>query len=208
MEDAIENILAGWRGSHEQIPPMYSAKKQAGTRLYKLARQGEDVPRMPVRVEIHALELAPENGTVLQRHNDGTSDFSMRVRCSAGTYIRSLAHEIGQQLGCGGHIISLRRTAAGPFRIDQAVPLDEFEQQARTGQAIEHMIPFSHIPLPFPTIRLSPIEADKLRHGQSVRRAEATEDSYCKLVDAGGDLIAIGHMAEGERLIQPRVVFC
>lgn len=206
MKHEIETVLAGWRGWREQIPPMYSAKKQAGTRLYKLARQGQEVVRQPVRVQIHELELMGQEP--LQRHADGTTDFSLRVRCSAGTYIRSLAHQIGQQLGCGAHLIELRRMAVGPFRIDQARPLHEVEQRAQAGQVIELLIPLSQIPLPFPTTELSSVEADRLRHGQAITRTEATEGIYRRLVDTSGVLIGIGQVTDDGRRIQPYVVFC
>lgn len=208
MKHEIEAVLAGWRGWREQIPPMYSAKKQAGTRLYKLARQGREVARQPVRVQIHELELVGQEPMPLQRHADGTTDFSLRVRCSAGTYIRSLAHQIGQQLGCGAHLIALRRTAVGPFSLDQARPLHEVEQQARAGRVTELLIPLSQIPLPFPTTELSSVEADRLRHGQAILRTETTEGVYRRLVDTSGMLIGIGQVTDNGQRIQPCVVFC
>lgn len=206
MEEQIQRALADLHGTREQLPPMFSAKKQAGRRLYKLARRGQEVPRTPVRVSIYALELRPEAGEILHRNDDGTSDFSLFVKCSAGTYIRSLAHEIGQRLGCGGHLLALRRIAAGDFRIEQAIPLEEFERLARSGEAGERVIALAQIPLNLPTITLSPAEAEKLRQGQAVKRNQATDGTYCKLVDVRGNLLAVGQMVAAGNVIQPRIV--
>ncbi|MBI3948981.1 MAG: tRNA pseudouridine(55) synthase TruB [Acidobacteria bacterium] len=206
MEEQIQWVLDDLRGTREQLPPMFSAKKQAGTRLYKLARRGEEVLRTPVRVMLHEVKLLPEDGEVLHRNDDGTSDFSLFVKYSAGAYVRSLAHEIGQRLGCGGHIIALRRTAAGDFRVDQAIPLEEFERLAQSGEASERVIPLADAPLNLLTITLSPAEAERLRHGQPVRRESVTDGAYCKLVDARDRLIAVGQMMAGEGVIRPRIV--
>jgi tRNA pseudouridine55 synthase len=208
MEQQVQQVVENLHGPQEQLPPMFSAKKQAGTRLYQLARRGQEVPRAPVRIQIHALELLPEEGEPLQRNADGTSDFSLLVRCSAGTYIRSLAHEIGQRLGCGGHLLALRRTAVGDVRVEQATTLEEFERLAQSGEARERVMPLAHVPLNMPTIRLSPAEAEKLRQGQAVKPNPVMEGSYCKLVDGQGDLIAVGEIMPPSGVIQPRVVLC
>lgn len=208
MEQQIQQVLENLQGPQEQLPPMFSAKKQDGTRLYTLARRGEEVARRPVRIQIHTLELLPAEGEVLQRNADGTSDFSLLVRCSAGTYVRSLAHEIGQRLGCGGHLLALRRTAVGEFRLEQATALEELERRAQAGQASERILPLAHVPLNLPTIRLSPAEAERVRHGQAVKLNLAMEGSYCQLVDGQGDLIAVGEIMPPSGVTQPRVVLC
>jgi len=208
MIQQVQQVLENLQGAQEQLPPMFSAKKQAGTRLYKLARRGEEVPRQPARVSIYALKLLPEDGEVLHRNPDGTSDFSLLVRCSAGTYVRSLAHEIGQRLSCGGHLLALRRTAVGDFRIEQATALEELERRDQAGEASAGIIPLAQIPLNLPTITLSPAEAEKLRHGQAVKRNQGIAGTYCKLVDAHGHLMAVGEMAPSGGVIQPRIVLC
>ncbi len=207
MPEPLQYILEDLRRTQEQIPPMFSAKKQAGKRLYKLARRGEDVPRPPVPIRIYSLELLREDGEALERNSDGTSDFSLLVRCSAGTYVRSIAHDIGQRLGCGGHVLALRRTAAGDFRIDQALALEAFERLAQSGDIDPHILPLAQAPLNLPTVALSLAEAEKLRNGQSVGREMGLRDGmYCRLIDERGELLAIGQITATGRVIQPRVV--
>jgi tRNA pseudouridine55 synthase len=208
MQEHLAQALDQWRGSREQLPPMFSAKKQDGVRLYHLARQGHDVPRKPVRITIDELELLEENGEVIHRNPDGTSDFSIRLRCSAGTYVRTLAHDLGQELGCGGHLIELRRAAVGDFRIQDAVRLEEFEQAVHQGQARDCIIPLAHAPLAMPALTLSADDVEKVRHGQAVIGDRALDGVYCKLLDDRGDLIAIGEVVAGWRIIQPRILLC
>ena len=117
---ALEALLPRFLGEQEQIPPMYSAVKVGGQKLYDLARKGQVVERKPRRITIYELELlAQESGT----------DYLLRCRCSKGTYIRTLCHDIGRQLGCGGTLYALRRTMAAGFRLDQAVALEAVQAQ-------------------------------------------------------------------------------
>ena len=120
---AVEAALARFTGPQEQIPPMYSAVKVNGQKLYELARKGREVERRPRPVTIHALEL-------LSR--EGETDYLLRCRCSKGTYIRTLCHDIGQALGCGGAMCSLRRTMAAGFTLDQAVTLEEVQARGES----------------------------------------------------------------------------
>ncbi|TYO99719.1 tRNA pseudouridine synthase B [Geothermobacter ehrlichii] len=117
----LEEVLPRFVGEIEQTPPMYSALKKDGVPLYKLARRGEEVDRRPRRVQIHALRLGAVQGY----------DVSFEVHCSKGTYVRTLAHDIGQALGCGAHLRTLRRLAAGAFHVDAALRFDELETMDR-----------------------------------------------------------------------------
>ena len=117
---ALEAALAPFRGDILQIPPMYSAIKRDGKKLYELARAGREVERAPRPVTIHALEI-------LERR--GPAEYLLRVRCSKGTYVRTLCHDIGQALGCGGCMSSLRRTMAAGFTLDQAVTLEDVRER-------------------------------------------------------------------------------
>src|SRR5437764_1256205 len=118
----IEAALAHLRGEIEQVPPMYSAKKVGGKKLYELARQGREIEREAVRVRVEVFEIvADEGGGFLRRNGDGTCDVRARVVCSAGTYVRALAESLGEHLGAGAHLAALRRTRAGSFQIKDAV---------------------------------------------------------------------------------------
>ena len=117
---ALEGALAAFRGEITQIPPMYSALKRDGKKLYELARRGEEVERKPRPVTIYELEVVEQTAP---------DAFTLRIRCSKGTYVRTLCHDIGRQLGCGGTLYALRRTMAAGFRLDQAVTLEAVQAQ-------------------------------------------------------------------------------
>lgn len=123
-DDDIAAAVKEFIGEIEQVPPMYSALKVGGERLYKKARRGETVERKVRRVEITAFRIAPREGR----------DIRFTISCSKGTYIRSIAHDLGEKLGVGGHLVALRRTAIGPFNVSEAWPIDALEEaiQARS----------------------------------------------------------------------------
>src|ERR1044072_266431 len=127
--DEIETALESLRGYIDQVPPMFSAKKQGGKRLYELARRGEEVERKPVKVCIHQFEAirltGKPSGELLKDNLDGTFDFEVRVACSAGTYVRTLAEDFGKRLQIGAHLAELRRTRVGDFGIHQAQTLEQ-----------------------------------------------------------------------------------
>ena len=129
--EELENVLASFRGEIEQIPPMYSAIKVKGQKLYEIARRGGEVERRPRRITIHELKVAGRDG----------EDFLLDVRCSKGTYVRTLCHDIGRALGCGGCMSSLRRTRAGAFRLEDAHTLDEVQKAADAGQPESLLLP-------------------------------------------------------------------
>ena len=129
--EELENVLASFRGEIEQIPPMYSAIKVKGQKLYEIARRGGEVERRPRRITIHELKVAGRDG----------EDFLLDVRCSKGTYVRTLCHDIGRALGCGGCMSSLRRTRAGAFRLEDAHTLDEVQKAADAGQLESLLLP-------------------------------------------------------------------
>lgn len=117
---ALESLLPRFLGEQDQIPPMYSAVKVGGQKLYDLARKGQVVERKPRRITIYELELLAQ---------ESATDYLLRCRCSKGTYIRTLCHDIGRQLGCGGTLYALRRTMAVGFRLEQAVTLEAVQAQ-------------------------------------------------------------------------------
>ncbi len=126
----LERVLNSFRGEIEQVPPMFSALKYRGKRLYELARKGREVPRPPRKVTIVKLELLEFN----------PPSFRIRAACSKGTYIRTLAHDIGMKLGPGACLSALRRTAAGPFRVEEARPLAEI-LAGRRGELVRLLLP-------------------------------------------------------------------
>ena len=129
--EELENVLASFRGEIEQIPPMYSAIKVKGQKLYEIARRGGEVERQPRRITIHELALLGRDG----------EDFLLDIRCSKGTYVRTLCHDIGRAMGCGGCMSSLRRTRAGAFRLEDAHTLDDVQKAADAGQVESLLLP-------------------------------------------------------------------
>lgn len=181
----VEAALERFHGVFEQMPPPVSAKKIAGRPAYELARKRKPVELKPVRVEVFALEvLAVDKG-----------EATVRVHCSAGTYLRSIAHEAGLALGCGAHLRSLRRTASGDFRIEDARTLDELGALAGAGRFDEAVIPAAKLLPEFPTEVVDAVTAGQIRNGRDFRVSpfHARKGAkYVKAVTQQGELIAIG----------------
>ncbi|MGB7925215.1 MAG: tRNA pseudouridine(55) synthase TruB [Pyrinomonadaceae bacterium] len=211
-DEQIEWALKGLRGDIEQIPPMYSAKKVKGRRLYELARRGEEIERAPVPVTVHVLEAtAVADGPSLRRNEDGTRDLAVRVVCSAGTYIRVLAEAVGERLGVGAHLASLRRTRAGQFKIEDAMSLDQLQEMAEKGAAAGVLLPPDAALSEMHFAHLTADEARSARHGRSLHVEASLEKNYTdgqpvRMFDERGDLLGVGiyHALTAE--LRPRVV--
>lgn len=157
--EEVEAALDAFRGPILQVPPMYSALKREGRALYELARAGVTVEREARPVEILALDLTACD----------LPDIEFTVRCSAGTYVRTLAHDLGERLGCGAHLTALRREASGAFTAaGGAVPLAELEAQAADGAWARHLIPIARALGDWPSLRLDAATARRLANGQAV----------------------------------------
>jgi tRNA pseudouridine55 synthase len=194
--DELRQVLPEFIGEIEQIPPMYSAKKQAGKKLYELARQGKEVERKPVKVTIRELELLDNQLPTPE------SVPRIRVVCSAGTYIRTLAEDIGRRVGIGAHLTELRRTQAGKFTLDQSAPLDELDASTIDLLPIEKAV--SHLP----EFVLSADRVEKTRNGMTTRTngIQFTEDEIVRMTDESGKLIAIGVNHADISEIKPKIV--
>jgi tRNA pseudouridine55 synthase len=181
----LEAVLANFRGTLRQTPPPFSAKKVAGTPAYRLARKGAAVPLEPVEVQVFELELLECGGATAR----------IRVHCSAGTYLRSIAHDAGQQLGCGAFLESLRRIASGEFTVDQAHTLEALAALAREGRLVEALIPGSAVLPEFPNAAVDALTAGQIRQGKDFRLSPFVNRSgakYIKAIGPEGELIAIG----------------
>lgn len=181
----LEETLNRFRGTTLQTPPPFSAKKIAGTPAYRLARKNVAVELPPVQVQVFAIDLLDFDGKTARIH----------VRCSAGTYIRSIAHEIGRELGCGAFLNALRRTASGEFTESQAYTLDALQQLVSEGQIEQAIIPASRVLPDMPNARVDELTAGQIRNGQDFRVSAFAANAgakYVKAVSPEGDLIAIG----------------
>lgn len=181
----VQTALKRFMGEIEQIPPMHSALKRDGVPLYKLARRGESVERQPRRVRILELELLDFKKPLL----------SIRVRCSKGTYVRTLAEDIGAALGCGAHLASLRRTGCGRFRVDDAVPMAALETMAPPERRA-CLVGLDALLVDLPRIDLDAALAAKLRNGQSLP-LQARSEGVAAVYGPDGTLIGLGRAEEG-----------
>ena len=201
--EAIERAADAFRGEFLQAPPPYSAKKVGGRKFYEMARKGEAVPSLPKKVRVTQLAFG--------RLGDGRLPFS--IACSSGTYIRSIANDLGEALGCGAHLESLRRSRIGAFSADDAVTLEAFEAMSPEQRlSPPHAVPLARVPFPFPRVQLASLEAWKIRRGQAVpaRGVEAREGDWVTLIGPTNDMLALGQVNpvgnRGVALIKPRIV--
>lgn len=196
----VEEALARFRGRIEQVPPDYSAVRIAGRKAYELARHGQKPELRPRHVTVTRLDLTDWDDSDPARPN-ATFD----VRCSAGTYIRALARDLGAWLGCGAYLGALTRTASGPFRLEQARSLDDVRAALSEGRARELLLPMD-AGLDFPELSLSAVEAAHLARGQQLRRAgETLGEGLVRVRDESGRLVAIARAGDG--LLRPEKVF-
>ena len=201
--EAVARAMKDLRGEISQTPPPFSAKKVAGTPGYCLARAGKEFTLKPVAVRIESFEPVAYDPPWL--------DF--RAVCSPGTYVRSLAHDLGRALGCGAHLRSLRRTSVGPYTVDMAVPLARIEEAAAAGRLSEVVLPLEKLLPELPVAVVRPEALPRLRNGaplfpehlasggpaEEVRRPPRT---HFRLVDANGRLLALARSGpDGERLL-------
>ncbi|HYN84386.1 MAG TPA: tRNA pseudouridine(55) synthase TruB [Pyrinomonadaceae bacterium] len=209
-ESEYEAALARLRGEIEQTPPMYSAKKVEGKRLYELARRGETVERKSVRVRVSEFEVAPGELFWLRRNEDGTCDLRARVVCSAGTYVRALAESLGELLGTGAHLAALRRTRAGDFGLERSVTLERLQALADEGRVSEILVTMKAALSRLPSAHLSAREAESARHGAAVTPRDAdsswADGAHVSMLDAGGELLAVGAYDATAGVLRPRVV--
>ena len=194
----VEGVLDRFRGTYLQSPPAYSAKKIGGVAAHRLARRDKAVQPAAVAVTVHELSLV------------GMGDGLVRLRLtsSAGFYVRSLAHELGIALGCGGHLEALRRTAAGQFSVEQAVALDVIEAEGEAAGS--RLIPLERMLPAMPSVRLTERAATRVSHGNPVTLAECGDlvgfpAGKIRLLDAAGRLLAIAN-ATPDGLLRPAVV--
>ncbi|MCA1578233.1 MAG: tRNA pseudouridine(55) synthase TruB [Acidobacteria bacterium] len=207
-EDEIEKALETLRGWIDQVPPMYSAKKREGKKLYELARRGEEVDREPVRVCIHEFTAIRSDGQLLKDNLDGTFDLRARVLCSSGTYVRTLAEDFGKRLSVGAHLAELRRTRVGDFRVDQAVTLDDLKTSFAEGALGGLVVPLNAALSKLPFVHLSGQDVRNVSHGREVKveGSRWTDGENVKMCDTDEQLIAIGQYDATAQVLHPRVV--
>lgn len=183
----IESALEKFRGTISQTPPAYSAVQVDGRRAYDRARRGEDVDLKPRRVNIHTLVVLAW----------ASPDLTLDVACSAGTYIRSLAHDLGQTLGCGGHLAGLARTGAGRYTLADAHTLDEIQSAFNARRGGELILPTDHALADWPAVHLDASDADRITHGNPAPMQEELLVVATRVVVAGCASVAAANTLLG-----------
>jgi tRNA pseudouridine55 synthase len=210
-DQEIETALRNLCGEINQIPPMYSAKKNKGRKLYEMARQGKEIERQPIAVTIHTFEPVRTSGSLLKDNHDGTVDLSVRVVCSAGTYVRTLAEDFGKLLGVGAHLAELRRTRAGEFRIHDAISLEQLKQNVDEGLLATVLYRPDAALQKLPFVHLNASDANRACHGVVIPMEVEAPRSWVdgervRMCDQEGNLMAIGIYDHARQLLRPHLV--
>ncbi len=195
-EHQFEETLKQFIGEIEQTPPPYSAVKVQGRRAYDMAREGEEVDLAPRKITVHHLEVlewAPPEVVV-------------DVHCSSGTYVRSLANDMGNALGCGGYLVGLRRTKSGRFSLRDATPLRKLQEAFRAGNWYQFLIPAAEALGDWPAIELDPDQVEAVKHGHRIPAA-ADATGMVRGVSMAGELVALLELDEATHEWQPKKVF-
>jgi len=195
-EEHFNETLQKFVGEIEQVPPPYSAVKVKGRKAYEVARQGEELDLAPRKIQVYSLEVlewAPPEVVI-------------DVYCSSGTYVRSLANDLGEALGCGAHLIGLRRTKSGRFTLRDAVPLRRLQEAFDTGDWYRSLIPAAEALADWPMVELNADEVELVRHGHRVQ-ASPDAKGWVRGVSQQGDLVALMEFDPETGEWQPRKVF-
>jgi len=199
-EAEFEKVLSTFVGEIEQTPPPYSAVKVQGRKAYEMARKGEEVELAPRKITVHHLEVlewAPPEVVI-------------DVHCSSGTYVRSLANDLGAALGCGAYLVGLRRTKSGRFSLRDATPLRKLQEAFHAGNWYQYLIPAAEALAEWPSVELSPEDVENVRHGHRVHAPADAGPGMVRGVSTQGELVALLDLVTGETgqpEYQPKKVF-
>jgi len=194
----VQAVIPRFLGQIEQLPPMYSAVKHEGQRLYKLAREGKEVERKPRTITIHALELTHfEPGL-----------FELKVHCSKGTYVRTLAEDMGEALGCGAHVVGLRRTGVGPYTTEGMVTLERLKEMYEEDkfQMDALLIPIDSALADWPAVHLNEDSTYYIKLGQPVMVPKAPTEGWVRLYDADQRFLGVGEVEDDGRIAPRRMM--
>ena len=196
-EAQFNEVLQRFIGEIEQTPPAYSAVKVHGRKAYEMAREGEEVELAPRKINVYHLEIlewAPPEAVI-------------DVHCSSGTYVRSLANDVGNALGCGAYLVGLRRTKSGRFTLRDATPLRKLQEAFTAGNWYQYLIPAAEALAEWPAVELSPDEVEEVKHGHRVKAVADSKPGMVRGVSMAGELIAILGLDEATMEWQPKKVF-
>lgn len=195
-EEEFTELLNGYIGEIEQVPPPFSAVKMKGKKAYELAREGEEVELEPRMINVYNLEVLEW----------ALPEVVIDVYCSSGTYVRSLAHDLGEALGIGAHLMGLRRTKSGQFTLRDAVSLRRLRDSFEAGDWAQFLIPASEALGDWPTLNLTADQLEKVRNGHRIP-VEDDSTGWARALSEQGDLVALVEVDEDTQEWQPRKVF-
>ncbi len=196
-EEQFEVALSKFVGEIEQVPPPYSAVKVKGRKAYEMAREGEEVQLEPRTIQVYSLELlewAPPEAVI-------------DVYCSSGTYVRSLAHDLGEELGTGAHLVGLRRTKSGRFTLRDAVPLRKLREAFDNGNWYQYLIPAAEALSDWPAVELDADKVDAVRHGHRISGEAPEKGNMARGISDQGELVALLEFDPETSEWQPKKVF-
>ena len=185
-EEAVYRAVNGFVGDIEQIPPMYSAVKIGGKKLYELARKGQSVERSPRKITVSSIEIIGREG----------GDYLLKIACSTGTYVRTLCNDIGASLGCGACMSSLRRISAGAFSIEDAHSIDEVENAANDGRMVDIMLPVDTLFSALPELKVPESAAKRLKTGNIIKIS--AHDCDYRVYSESGEFLLVGKAENGK----------
>ena len=202
--EKVREVISSFEGEQLQIPPMYSALKVNGKKLYELAREGKEIERKARPIVVHEIEILSEN----------MPEFTIRIKCSKGTYIRTICHDIGQKLSCGGAMVSLKRTKVGNFGIEDSYTLSRIEDMAKEGRLCEILLPVEKVFEKLPEIRVKETAMKALLNGNQLRREdflslseEALKAEEVRVYGSDGRFYGVYGYQEGRKLFCPIKMF-
>lgn len=185
-EGAVRRAVNSFIGDIEQIPPMYSAIKIGGKKLYELARKGQSVERAPRKITVSSIEIIGREG----------GDYLLKIACSKGTYVRTLCNDIGASLGCGACMSSLRRVRAGAFSIEDAHSIDEVKNAANDGRVVDIILPVDTLFSALPELKVPESTANRLKTGNIIKISAA--DGDYRVYSDSGEFLLVGKVENGK----------
>jgi tRNA pseudouridine55 synthase len=192
----VERVLPRFTGAISQVPPMYSAIKRGGQPLYKLARAGQEVEREPREIVVHEMKFLGLDGDRL----------TLEIHCSKGTYIRTLAYDIGEALDCGAHVVELRRLGVGTLHVDQAVTLASLEALATPQERAQRLLALDSVLGGIPEVHLTALAAHYLRQGQPVSLQHGREPGWVRLYEGESRFLGLGQVLDDGRVAPRRLL--
>jgi tRNA pseudouridine55 synthase len=195
--EQVESALQSFIGKSAQLPPAYSAIKKDGVPLYKLARRGIEIKMEPRQVEIYSMDV----------REIMLPDVEFNVHCSKGTYVRSLAHDLGEKLGCGAHLTALMRTASGQFSLDDSITPDQLRDAFAGGYAEQYLIPLDEALLQFQAVIVDPTTAKQIQQGIALTCGRAFATPLLRVYSSRGDFIGLLERGDAPDVWKPKKVF-